>query len=38
MAVDLKAAAIANGVANATGKRYRDLPLLPDRIKAAIGA
>ncbi len=31
-------AAIANAVAHATGKRVRDLPLSPDRIKAALGA
>jgi CO/xanthine dehydrogenase Mo-binding subunit len=31
------AAAIANAVANATGKRIRDLPLTAARIKAAIG-
>jgi CO/xanthine dehydrogenase Mo-binding subunit len=31
------AAAIANAVANATGKRLRDLPLTAARIKAAIG-
>ena len=27
------AAAIANAVASATGKRVRDLPLLPERLK-----
>jgi nicotinate dehydrogenase subunit B len=32
------AAAIANAVAHATGKRLRDLPLSRERIKAAIGA
>jgi CO/xanthine dehydrogenase Mo-binding subunit len=32
------AAAIANAVADATGARIRDLPLTPDRVKAAIGA
>jgi nicotinate dehydrogenase subunit B len=31
------AAAIANAVAHATGARVRDLPLSPDRIKAALG-
>ncbi len=31
------AAAIANAVANATGRRLRDLPLARERIKAAIG-
>jgi CO/xanthine dehydrogenase Mo-binding subunit len=30
-------AAIANGVARATGVRIRDLPLNPARVKAAIG-
>jgi nicotinate dehydrogenase subunit B len=30
-------AALANAIANATGKRLRDLPLSPARIKAAIG-
>lgn len=30
------AAALANAVANATGKRLRDLPLSPQRIKAAL--
>ncbi len=30
------AAAIANAVANATGKRVRDLPLTPERVRAAI--
>ncbi|MFL5290149.1 MAG: molybdopterin cofactor-binding domain-containing protein [Myxococcales bacterium] len=29
-------AAIANAVANATGKRLRDLPLTPERVKAAL--
>jgi nicotinate dehydrogenase subunit B len=32
------AAALANAVAHATGKRLRDLPLSRERIKAAIGA
>jgi CO/xanthine dehydrogenase Mo-binding subunit len=32
------AAAIANAVADATGARIRDLPLTPDRVKAALGA
>jgi nicotinate dehydrogenase subunit B len=31
------AAAIANGIADATGQRLRDLPLTRERIKAAIG-
>ena len=31
------AAAIANAVTNATGKRFRDLPITPERIKAALG-
>jgi nicotinate dehydrogenase subunit B len=31
------AAAIANAIADATGKRLRDLPLSSERIKAAIG-
>jgi CO/xanthine dehydrogenase Mo-binding subunit len=31
------AAAIANAIAQATGKRFRDLPLTRERIKAAIG-
>jgi CO/xanthine dehydrogenase Mo-binding subunit len=30
-------AAIANAIANATGKRVRDLPFTPRRIKAVIG-
>jgi nicotinate dehydrogenase subunit B len=29
-------AAIANAFANATGKRIRDLPMAPDRVKAAL--
>ncbi|HEX2139034.1 MAG TPA: molybdopterin cofactor-binding domain-containing protein [Woeseiaceae bacterium] len=32
------AAAIANAVANASGKRIRHIPLTPDRIKAAMAA
>jgi CO/xanthine dehydrogenase Mo-binding subunit len=28
---------VANAVADATGKRFRDLPLSKERIKAAIG-
>lgn len=32
------AAAIANAVGNATGGRVRDLPLDPERVKAAIPA
>jgi CO/xanthine dehydrogenase Mo-binding subunit len=31
------AAAIANAIAHATGARLRDLPLLPERVKAAWG-
>ena len=31
------AAALVNAVANATGRRIRDLPLTPGRVKAAIG-
>jgi len=31
------AAAVANAVADATGKRLRDLPLTGDKVKAAIG-
>ncbi len=31
------AAAVANAIANATGYRFRDLPLSSERIKAAIG-
>jgi nicotinate dehydrogenase subunit B len=31
------AAAIANAVAHATGARIRDLPLSPERVKAALG-
>jgi nicotinate dehydrogenase subunit B len=31
------AAAVANGIANATGTRFRDLPITAERIKAAIG-
>jgi CO/xanthine dehydrogenase Mo-binding subunit len=30
-------AAIANGVAHATGKRLRDLPFRPERVRAALG-
>ena len=32
------AAAIANGFAAATGKRLRELPLTPERVKAALGS
>lgn len=32
------AAALANAVASATGRRFRDLPLSPQRIRAATGA
>jgi nicotinate dehydrogenase subunit B len=32
------AAAIANALYNATGKRLRDLPLTPERVKAALGS
>jgi nicotinate dehydrogenase subunit B len=31
------AAAVVNGLANAAGKRIRDLPLTPERIKTALG-
>ena len=31
------AAAVANAVAHATGKRLRNLPLTQDKVKAAIG-
>ncbi len=31
------AAALANAIADATGVRLRDLPLSPERLKAAIG-
>jgi CO/xanthine dehydrogenase Mo-binding subunit len=31
------AAALANAVADATGKRLRELPLSPERVKAALG-
>jgi nicotinate dehydrogenase subunit B len=31
------AAAVANAIANATGKHFRDLPITSERIKAAIG-
>jgi CO/xanthine dehydrogenase Mo-binding subunit len=31
------AAAIGNAIAHATGKRLRDLPLNPERVKAALG-
>lgn len=31
------AAAIANAVSNALGRRVRDLPLYPERIRGAIG-
>jgi nicotinate dehydrogenase subunit B len=31
------AAAIGNAVANATGRRLRDLPLTPERVKSALG-
>jgi CO/xanthine dehydrogenase Mo-binding subunit len=30
-------AAIANAIAQATGRRLRDLPLTPGRVKAALG-
>jgi nicotinate dehydrogenase subunit B len=30
-------AAIVNAFANATGKRIRELPLTPERVKAALG-
>ena len=30
-------AAIANALAHATGKRLRELPLTPERVKAALG-
>jgi nicotinate dehydrogenase subunit B len=31
------AAALANAIADATGLRLRDMPLSPERLKAAIG-
>jgi CO/xanthine dehydrogenase Mo-binding subunit len=31
------AAAIANAFANATGRRLRDIPFTPERVKAAVG-
>ena len=31
------AASIANAIANATGKRLRELPFTPERVKAALG-
>src|SRR5262249_40245387 len=31
------AAAVVNGLANAAGKRIRDLPLTPERVKTALG-
>jgi CO/xanthine dehydrogenase Mo-binding subunit len=31
-------AALANAIADATGKRLRDLPLTAARVKAALGA
>jgi nicotinate dehydrogenase subunit B len=30
------AAAIANAIANATGKRLRDIPFTPERVRAAV--
>jgi len=30
-------AAIVNALAHATGKRLRELPLTPERVKAALG-
>ena len=33
--VPVVAPAIANAVAQLTGKRLRELPMLPDRVKAA---
>ena len=30
-------AAVVNAFANATGKRIRDLPLKPERVRAAFG-
>jgi CO/xanthine dehydrogenase Mo-binding subunit len=30
------AAAIANAIASATGKRLRDLPFTPEKVKAAL--
>ena len=32
------AAAIANALANATGKRLRDLPFTPERVQSALRA
>jgi putative selenate reductase molybdopterin-binding subunit len=37
-AINAVAPAIANAVANATGVRFPDLPLTPDRIFAKLGA
>jgi nicotinate dehydrogenase subunit B len=29
-------AALANAIANATGKRFRDLPLSPEKLRSAL--